>query len=110
MVMVLRVSILEPDPEIRELLTRQLQHLGHEVITEDKPDVVLVEPASERALHDLAMLRHPDLRVVCISIYPQREGTADVGAAAYLIKPVSLGQLDSAIGRVRLPSPVVELD
>ena len=94
------VLILDSDPEIRELLARQAAHLGHNVVTEGRPDIVLAEPAYGLSLQRLEMVRHPQLRVVCVSLYPRGTETEHLGASAHLVKPVSLHELESAIGRV----------
>ena len=82
----------------------EVEHLGHEVVAGGRPDIALVEPAHAPSLQRLETVRHPQLRVVCVSIYPRRGEIDQLGASAHLVKPVSLRELESAIGRV-LPPP-----
>jgi hypothetical protein len=77
-----------------------LQRLGHEPVVgadAEDVDVVLVEPGSADARRTLEAVRarNPDVYVICASIHPREE--APVDADAFLVKPVSLAALRSAL-------------
>jgi hypothetical protein len=60
-------------------------------------DVVLLEPASADARRTLAAVRarNQNVYVICASVYPKEE--ASIEADAFLVKPVSLAALRSAL-------------
>jgi hypothetical protein len=94
------VLVLEPNADVRALFLRLIQRLGHEAVVgaEAKDvDVVLLEPASADARRTLAAVRarNPNVYVICASVYPKEE--ASIEADAFLVKPVSLAALRSAL-------------
>jgi CheY-like chemotaxis protein len=97
------VLVLEPDLDVRALLTRSLLRLGHKVTTTvDSPqeiDVVLVEPASPDAVAAARAVRdaHPDVPTICASVYPRESLPEDFRTMPHLVKPVPLTQLDRAV-------------
>ena len=100
----LRVLVLEPDADVRDLLVASLLRQGYEPILKLEgeglpPDVILLEPSSRRARSDAEHARrlHPGLRIVCLSIYPREAALEPAGTAAYLVKPTVNGVLGRAI-------------
>ena len=99
------ILILEPHPEVRDLLLRIVRRLGHEPIvmpdaTVDLPvaDVVLLEPADGNALSVARAVREAHgSAVVCVSIYPPSEGALSLEPVSYLLKPFSLVELEDAL-------------
>ena len=101
-----RVLILEPQPEIRDLVGLVAARLGHEVLTElptptRSLDVVVVESESFRGFLAAQVLRErfPDLPIICASIAPPSARTAELRPLAYLQKPFTLGQLERELTR-----------
>jgi CheY-like chemotaxis protein len=100
------VLVLEPQPEIRDLVALVARRLGHDAITEVPPaaaevDVVVVEPESFRGLLAAKVLRErfPELPIICASIAPPSGKTAELRPVAYLQKPFALGELERALTR-----------
>ncbi len=102
-----RVLIAEPTPEIRLLLERAVERLGHVHVAHtrdgaDAPpdaDVLLLEPALTggfelaRALRE----RRPDAQIVVCSIYPPSKEVIALGLAAHLEKPFTREALEGAL-------------
>ena len=96
-----RILILEPQPEIRDLVAHVVTRLGHVALTQvadqyDDIDAIVLEPES---LHGLAVAhqlhaRFPELPIVCESIAPPGPKTSDLNPAAYLLKPFGLDELE----------------
>ena len=98
-----RILILEPSPEISELLVRLVARLGHEPLLEapagGEVAVVVVEPAS-RACVDAALAirdEHPHLPVVCVSVCEPSRDMAVAEPHAYLVKPFPLAEFERAV-------------
>jgi hypothetical protein len=98
--------ILEPQPEIRDLIALVARRLGHEPLTEVTTpardiDAVVLEPESFRALLAALKLRErsPELPIICASIAPPSAKTAGLSPLAYLQKPFALGELECASTR-----------
>jgi CheY-like chemotaxis protein len=99
------VLILEPDLEVRSLYERAVLRLGYTPAFVngsglqgiEVPDAVLVEPGSDRELSIARELReiHPDLPIVCASIYPAQ--SFGLGAVVFLEKPFRLSMLQDAL-------------
>jgi CheY-like chemotaxis protein len=100
---VARILILEPQPEIRDLVARVVTRLGHDAVeTAESPseiDAVVVEPESMRGLAVAQQFRllDPDLPIVCTSIAPQTPATRELGPVAYLVKPFALDALQGVL-------------
>jgi len=47
---------------------------------------------------------HPEVAVVCASIYPRDRTPADFRSAVHLVKPVGLAELDRALRSALEPS------
>jgi hypothetical protein len=97
-----RILILEPKPELLELFVRVARRVGLEPMTDDdgtRPDLVLVEPASDRSLalaHEVRRNFH-DVPIVCAStLYPTTQ-TRGLAPAAHLTKPFRLSRLESTL-------------
>ena len=94
------VLVLEPNADVRALFVRLLKRLGHEAVVggdAEDADVVLLEPGSAEARRTLEAVRarNPNVYVICASVYPKEELTVE--ADAFLLKPVSLAALRSAL-------------
>lgn len=108
-----RILISEPHDDVRRLLERMVQRLGHEPIAVRAPspeqlrsaDVFVVEPAAPigRVLAQAAHLIDPSLPIICASVAAAPPELAELGIvfAAVLIKPFTLGQLHVAIGEAQ---------
>ena len=100
------VLVLEPDPEVRELVGLVAGRLGHEALSEIptpavRLDVVVLEPESFRAFLAAQVLRErfPELPIIVASIAPPNSRTAELRPLAYLQKPFTLGELQHALVR-----------
>lgn len=100
------VLVLEPQPEIRELVGLVASRLGHEVLTEVPPptravDLVVVEPEGFRSFLTAQVLRErfPKLPIICASIAPPSSKSAELRPVAYLQKPFTLGELKRELTR-----------
>ena len=100
------VLVLEPDPEVRELVTLVARRIGDEAVTEvpgglSRVDAVVVEPESFRALLAAQVLRErfPKLPIVCASIAPPSVKAAELEPLEYLQKPFTLRELEHALRR-----------
>jgi len=99
------VLLLEPHPEIRDLLVRITRRLGHEpVVLGEEPDaqpivdVVVVEPADIRRLELARAVRERcGAPVICVSIYPPSVAAGGLEPVAHLLKPFSLAQFERAL-------------
>jgi hypothetical protein len=94
---VAKILILEPSLDVRNLIARVVEHMGHEpVLHENGPvDAVLLEPAIP-SLGDAArrvLAKRPGTRIVCVSIGPPSEASTSLAPAGHLVKPFSLGEL-----------------
>jgi CheY-like chemotaxis protein len=108
-----RVLILEPDPEVRELIRRVVARLGHEPVAPARVpvrapaavDALFLEPAWAPALELAGRLRErdPKLQVVFESIEPESPGLGNLQPVRHLVKPYGLRALEQAIKAV-LPS------
>lgn len=96
-----RILIIEPQPEIRELVERLAQRLGHEAVTDEigHIDAVIVEPEGGDGLARATRLRSaaPGLPMICASIAPPTPQTRALSPHAHLIKPFKLQDLSRAL-------------
>jgi CheY-like chemotaxis protein len=102
------VLVVEPHPEVRELLVRVVRRLGHEVVEDrgsSQVDVVVLEPAADGALEGVAPALDRGAALVCVSILPPAPGPRHPSLVAHLQKPFSLAQLERALSHAveRLP-------
>jgi len=100
------VLVLEPQPEIRDLVGLAERRRGHEVLSEPPGpsrtvDVVVVEPESFQSFlaAQVLRLRFPELPIICASIAPPSGKTAELRPLVYLQKPFTLGDLEHALAR-----------
>ncbi len=100
------ILILEPDPDLRELLRLSLETIGYAPLLADSlegdlPDaeLLLVEPQWQPALAAARRLREsrPDLPIVCASVRPVTAAAESLGPAQVLLKPFLLGELYRAL-------------
>jgi hypothetical protein len=102
---VARVLICEPDPEVRELLSRVVVRLGHEPLFDNAElapvDAIVLEPSHapsvERAQAFRAVNGHTP--IVCASIDLPDAGSHRLAPTAYLVKPFALPDLEAALSR-----------
>jgi CheY-like chemotaxis protein len=101
---VANILIIEPHPEVCDLLLRIVRRLGHEPVVHEpakqavQVDVVLVEPAAEGGLEAAhAVKAGSGAAVVCVSIYPPSQDALSLEPVAYLLKPFSLLELERAL-------------
>jgi CheY-like chemotaxis protein len=101
-----QILILEPHPEVRDLLVRIVRRMGHDPIVPEGSrdaelpvaDVILLEPAEGEALTLAGAVRdRHGPSVVCVSIYPPSESALALEPVAYLQKPFSLLELERAL-------------
>jgi hypothetical protein len=100
------VLVLEPDPEVRELIRLVATRLGIEAVTEVPTpavsvDAVVLEPESFRSLLTAQVLRErfPALPIICASIAPPGPKLEELSPVAYLQKPFLLHELQQALTR-----------
>lgn len=102
-----RVLIEEPNEDIRHLLAVRCSRLGLSPLIHEpngnghlpEVDLIVVEPGS---VHAQRLLRtHRTVRstipVICVSIYPPTNGLHGASVVAYLVKPCSWEQFESAV-------------
>jgi DNA-binding response OmpR family regulator len=92
------IRILEPDSDTRNLLELLVCRLGHRPTDGERPELVLLEPASAEGTAVARELRrrHAALPIVCVSILPPERRSA-LRPAAWLVKPIARRQLGAAI-------------
>jgi CheY-like chemotaxis protein len=101
---VARILILEPQPEIRELVERVAERLGLEVLTEEPldgetVDLVVLEPEGGDGLERATRLRskEPNLPLIFASIAPPSAATRALAPHVHLLKPFTLKDLSDAL-------------
>ena len=102
--MMARILIVEPHPEVRDLLMRIIQRLGHDCVRlEDgglgdaAADLAVLEPSDDDALEIGRELHARGMPLLCVSIEPQSAETDALEPAAYVLKPFALQELEAAI-------------
>jgi DNA-binding response OmpR family regulator len=102
--MMARILIVEPHPEVRDLLVRIVERLGHTgVRLEDDQfgdaaaDAALLEPGDEDALEVARDLHDRGMPLVCVSIHPRSPEVEALEPAAYVLKPFALSEIERAI-------------
>jgi hypothetical protein len=106
------IGISEPDPEVRTILARAVSRLGHEPVDADPTlgpdaiDLVIAEPADDRARGTAMLLAHGPGRipVVCVSIHPRALTRLSFEPVAYLVKPFALSELQRAVAEAVAPA------
>ena len=99
-----RVQIVEPYPEVRELLALVVERMGHTPVLasderQESVDLLLAEPAMQGALQ-LAVASRAEsssLPIVVVSFLPQPAAWTALEPAAYVLKPFTVPQLEAAI-------------
>jgi len=99
--------IAEPTPEIRLLLERAVERLGHVCVEYERgedpfppdADVLLLEPTLTGGVELARALRErrPDAEIVICSIYPASDEVLELRPAAQLEKPFTRDALDHAL-------------
>lgn len=113
------VLILEDDAATRELYRREVgrtfrvltsadEQEAQALLNAERVDALVLEPAAlgdgEWWFVDWVHGQLPELPIVVCSILDMRNRSAELGAAAYLIKPVTPAALTNALGLVLTPS------
>ena len=110
-----RILVSEADPDVRRLLTVLIERLGHEALVLDagvevppQPDLVLVEPESERCLDEARLVRayFPDVPVLSLNALPEDGGFLKRGPFGYLLKPFTVEIMRSTVQSALGISPV----
>jgi CheY-like chemotaxis protein len=102
---VARVLICEPDPEVRELLSRVVARLGHEPLLDESDlapvDAIVLEPSHLPSVERAQAFRAANATtpIVCASIDLPDGGSRRLDPVAYLVKPFALPDLEAAIKR-----------
>lgn len=107
------ILIVDPDPATWSLLELLLLRLGHRPIGQrelsegEKPDLMLLEPASRAGLRLARRLRDGirQLPILCVSIEPPSRETRELGVDGYVMKPFRRTQLERALELALLPNP-----
>jgi CheY-like chemotaxis protein len=98
-----RILIAEPHVEVRELLERVVRRLGSEPVSlSAMPDVAavdaaLVETAAPGGVDIAQALHDAGVPTIVVSIQPPTPELRELEPAAYLLKPFSLAELETAI-------------
>jgi CheY-like chemotaxis protein len=100
-----RILISEPHPDLRVLIEAVVRRTGNEpvghgeLIGEDAPAAMILEPASADGLAAAAQLRRQleDLPIICASSFPPTDESCALAPVAHLIKPFRLRELEAAI-------------
>jgi DNA-binding response OmpR family regulator len=105
-----RILILEPDPEIRELLRRVVTRLGHDALAPAAVPArvpgglraIVLEPYWVPALELARTLRKRDreLPLVFESLEPTSPASGELRPLRYLVKPFGLRELEESIEAV----------
>lgn len=101
----MRVLILEPHPDVRDLIERVVRRSGHDPIigtpdTELEVDAAVIEPGAELGLATARRLKEQGTRIIFVSIFSAEEGALQLAPTAYLVKPFSLRALEAALTEV----------
>jgi CheY-like chemotaxis protein len=110
-----KILIVEPHPEVRDLLVRVVARLGLDPVVYDDQadlatiDVVLLEPVHWGAARIARSAQHTSgARIVCVSIAPPSEETLGLDPTAYLLKPFRLAELERAVlSALERPEPAL---
>ena len=93
--------MLEPDPDVRELIVRILEDGGWDVAADPgAADAIVVDPAYAELLGEAEALKRarPGLRIVCLSIAPPEPHVVHVlEPVAYIQKPFHRTDLTAAL-------------
>jgi DNA-binding response OmpR family regulator len=101
-----RVLIGEPFPEVRQLLERAVDHLGHEPVAHQPGaaalpdvDVLVLESTLEGGLELVRALReeNPDHTLICTCSETPGADVRELEPVAYLVKPFALADLERAL-------------
>jgi len=101
---VARILIFEPHADIRSLLELVVHRLGHEAVLVDDAnaallpvDAAVIEPGDGNGLPLAQRLRAQGTPIVFASIFPPDNELLALGPVAYLVKPFSLYELETAL-------------
>ena len=94
------VYIYEPDPGVRDLLSMQVESLGHHLASGGGEfDIALIETGTleGHALAHEVRQRHPHVPLTVVLVRSLEEKTRNIWTHAHLVKPFALRVLESAI-------------
>jgi hypothetical protein len=104
------ILTLDPDPRIRTLIELLVLRLGHRpiglrgVAAGEKPDLLLLEPASSAAIAEAEILRRRLGRLPIVCVTRGLVGEAwSLDPAAVVRKPVRRSELEQAIADALVP-------
>jgi CheY-like chemotaxis protein len=106
------ILIVDPDPATRSLLEVLVLRLGHrpigqwELVENESPDLMLLEPASRADMRHARHLRgrFPELPILCVSIDPPCPEARELGVAGHVMKPFRRSQLERALELALTPA------
>lgn len=101
-----RIALCEPHPELRALLRRALERVGHTVVACETPggrdeelDLLVLDPGDGRMLERARELRgrDPGLPIVCICTFAPDEHVVALGPLAVMQKPFRIAELEQSV-------------
>jgi CheY-like chemotaxis protein len=108
------ILVSEMDPDVRRLLVKLFERLGHQasvlqtdVVVPPRADVLVVDPIARSSVEHtrLVRARFPELPVLSLNPLPDDAGPLGSGPTAFLPKPFTPDQLAAALDAV-IASPV----
>jgi hypothetical protein len=107
------VLICEPDPEVRELLTRIVSRMGHEPVLDDAGlcgvEAIVLEPAHTPSVERAQAFRAASsgaTPLICASIDLPNGGTRRLEPLVHLVKPFGLPEIQAALTQALATKPL----
>lgn len=110
------IMVADEHDEVQRLLSHMVARVGHTPVMWTAAqsdelhgfDALLVEPAFPCSFRYAQAVRsaRPELPIVSVSIYPPTPDVRALGCMAHLLKPFSLGELESALEQALVAPPV----
>jgi len=103
-----KILICEPYAALRDLLEQIVTEMGHQAslydpkdqhTSDQRADLLILDPADPDA-HKWARqqrLNNPDLPILCVSRQSLKQHADDLAPTTYLVKPVTVSELEAAI-------------
>lgn len=101
-----RIAVCEPHPELRALLLRTLEHLGHTPVScraagahGGEIDALILNPKDGPMLEWARALRQesPELPIVYVSTLAPDDSALELGPVAAITKPFRIAELERAV-------------